>query len=207
MTDHLVLLDRAQAEYAPFPYHHLPETFSEADAERLRETFPVSSFTKVSGDDPDKTYAMWTRRLHPAPDVPDDELAAPWRAFVREVTGPDYRAGLAALTGLPLESCPVEVNLWRYPPDCWLDPHVDKPGKIVTHVFYFNDPWPETWGGNLLLLGSQAPQDVARRITPLHNASVVLVRGETSWHAVESALPGNPGAVRLSAQVIFHRPA
>ncbi|MFE7277014.1 2OG-Fe(II) oxygenase [Streptomyces sp. NPDC057623] len=206
MTDDPVLLGLAQAEHTPFPYHHLPETFPEDTAARLRATFPDTGFTKVSGHDPDKTYTMWTRPLHPAPEAPGEELPAPWRAFVREVTGPGYRAGLAALTGLPVESCPVEVNLWRYPPDCWLDPHVDKPGKLVTHVFYFNEPWPETWGGNLLLLGSQDPRDVVRRIPPLHNSSVVLVRGDSSWHAVESALPGNPGAVRLSAQVIFHRP-
>ncbi|MFM9449319.1 2OG-Fe(II) oxygenase [Streptomyces acidiscabies] len=203
LADDPVLLAGARSETVPFPYHHLPETFPAEAAARLRETFPKDGFTKVTGHDPDKTYTMWTRPLHPEP---AGELPQPWQGFVREVTGARYRAGLAALTGMPVESCPVEVNLWRYPPDCWLDPHVDKPGKLVTHVFYFNEPWSESWGGNLLLLGSRDVHDVVRRVAPLHNSSVVLVRGETSWHAVENARPQNPGAVRLSAQVIFHRP-
>ncbi|MFJ9378731.1 2OG-Fe(II) oxygenase family protein [Streptomyces sp. NPDC101455] len=205
MTDHPVLLARARAEQDPFPHHHLSETFTSHHAERLRETFPTTGFRRVIGHDPDKTYTMWTRPLHPAPDRPADQLPAPWGTFVREVTGPVYRREMAGVTGLDLDACRIEVNLWRYPPDCWLDPHVDKETKLVTQVFYFNEPWPVVWGGNLLLLGSQDPDDVVRRIPPLHNSSVVLVRGEGSWHAVESALPENPGAMRLSAQVIFHR--
>lgn len=205
MTDDLVLLDRARPGHVPFDYYHLSETFSPEYGSSLREAFPATGFTKVSSGDPRKTYSMWVRQLHPAPPEPQDDLPAPWRAFLAEVTGPSYRRRLAELTGLPLDSCQVEVNLWKYPPDCWLDPHVDKENKLVTHVLYFNEPWPVTWGGNLLILGSDATDDVVRRVPPLHNTSVLLVRGENSWHAVESAGPENPGAVRLSAQVIFSR--
>jgi hypothetical protein len=206
MTDDLIQLARARAEDDPFGYHHIHETFSPEDAARLRETFPQRGFTKVSSDDPRKTYTMWVRRLRPVPDEPqDDDLPAPWRTFLTEVTGPSYRRRLSQLTGLDLEPCRVEVNLWKYPSDCWLDPHVDKEEKLVTHVLYFNEPWPVEWGGNLLILGSDSVDDVARRIPPLHNSSVLLVRRDNSWHAVESGGPRNPGAVRLSAQVIFNR--
>ncbi|WP_371500519.1 2OG-Fe(II) oxygenase [Kitasatospora sp. NBC_00374] len=213
MTSPSVRLSRARAVHDPFDYYHLDATFPPDRAERLRQTFPDTGFTKVSSADPHKTYTMWARVLHPASPPadggarPDDDLPAPWRAFLAEVTGADYRARLAELTGIDLASCPVEVNLWRYPHDCWLDPHVDKESKLVTHVFYFNRPWPAQWGGNLLVLGSGSADDVVHRVAPADNTSVVLVRSEKSWHAVEKADPRNPGAARLSAQVIFHRPA
>ncbi|AUG78264.1 2OG-Fe(II) oxygenase superfamily protein [Kitasatospora sp. MMS16-BH015] len=206
LTTPSVRLARARAVREPFDYYHLDETFEPAQAERLRASFPEAGFTKVSSADPQKTYTMWTRVLHPADESEATELPEPWREFLAEVTGPAYRAQLSELTGIDLAESPVEVNLWRYPHDCWLDPHVDKESKLVTQVFYFNRPWPEEWGGNLLLLGSGAVTDVARRVAPADNTSVVLVRSGNSWHAVEKAGPANPGAARLSAQVIFLRP-
>src|SRR5947209_4695305 len=129
MTSPSVRLSRARAVREPFDYYHLDETFPPEQAELLRASFPETGFTRVSSADPQKTYTMWTRVLHPAaqpggpqPDSAElpgsDELPQVWGEFLAEVTGPDYRARLAELTGIDLAGSPVEVNLWRYPHDC-----------------------------------------------------------------------------------------
>ncbi|MER5717414.1 2OG-Fe(II) oxygenase [Streptomyces sp. NPDC002132] len=207
MSTPLVSFGRTTAEDAPFRWYHVRDTFAPADAEALRETFPRDGFRMVARTGMDKSYAMYHRPLHSVGDGEADlvGLAEPWRRFVAEVTGPAYRAAVAGLTDLPVEDAPVEVNVWRYGASCWLDPHVDKPEKLVTHVLYFNHAWPAGRGGDLLLLGSSSGDDVVRRVTPVANTGVLLVRGEHSWHAVERVSGGTDGPERLSAQVIFHR--
>lgn len=207
MNRPLVSFARSSAEDVPFRWYHVRDTFAAADAAALRRTFPGDGFRKVTRTGTDKSYTMHHRSLHPGAE--DDgsvsELAEPWRRFVDEVTGAAYREAVAELTGLPLATAPVEVNVWRYGSSCWLDPHIDKPEKLVTHVLYFNESWPTGRGGDLLLLGSSSGDDVVRRIAPLANTGVLLVRGESSWHAVERIREGAVGPERLSAQVIFHR--
>ncbi|MEU6298715.1 2OG-Fe(II) oxygenase [Streptomyces erythrochromogenes] len=207
MNTPLVSLGRTTTEDAPFRWHHVLDTFAPADLDALRATFPQDGFQMVTRTNRDKSYAMYHRPLHPLGDTQPDatELAAPWRRFVEEVTGPAYRAAVAGLTGLPVQDAPVEVNVWRYGANCWLDPHVDKPEKLVTHVLYFNRAWPTGRGGDLLLLGSSAGDDVVRRVAPAANTGVLLVRGDDSWHAVERVSGGEGGPERLSAQVVFHR--
>ncbi|MEW9518214.1 2OG-Fe(II) oxygenase [Streptomyces tubercidicus] len=207
MSAPLVSFDRTTAEDAPFRWYHVHDTFAPAEARALRDTFPRDGLRMVTRTGTDKSYAMYHRRLHP---VDDGEagaagLAGPWRRLVAEVTGPAYRAAVAGLTGLPVGDAPVEVNVWRYGGSCWLDPHVDKPEKLVTHVLYFNEAWPTGRGGDLLLLGSSSGDDVVRRVAPVANTGVLLVRGEESWHAVERVREEAGGPERLSAQVVFRR--
>jgi len=206
MNTPLVSFDHTTTEDEPFRWHHVLDTFLPADAATLRETFPRDGFRMVTRTGLDKSYAMHHRLLHPL-DGDDDTLPLPepWRRFVAGVTSPAYRAAVAELTGLPLETATVEVNLWRYGHSCWLDPHVDKPEKLVTHVLYFNESWPADRGGELLLLGSPSVDDVVRRVVPAVNTGVLLLRGDDSWHAVERVRDGEAGLERLSAQVVFNR--
>ncbi|MGW2026500.1 2OG-Fe(II) oxygenase [Streptomyces decoyicus] len=207
MSTPLVSFDRTTAEDDPFRWYHVQDTFAPADARALRETFPRDGLRMVTRTGMAKSYAMYHRQLHPVDDGQTDiaGLAAPWRRLVAEVTGQAYRAAVAGLTGLPVGDAPVEVNVWRYGASCWLDPHVDKPEKLVTHVLYFNEAWPAGRGGDLLLLGSSSGDDVVRRVAPVANTGVLLVRGEDSWHAVERVCDEAGGLERLSAQVVFHR--
>jgi SM-20-related protein len=192
------------AEHDPFPWFHVRETFTAERAAQLRASFPQDGFEMVARDGQDKSYAMYHRLLHPDGDGGTSGLEPVWKEFVEYVTGPEYRAEVARLTGLELGSASVEVNVWRYAHNCWLAPHVDKPAKLVTHVLYFNDDWPQDRGGDLLLLGSAGQDDVRRRVAPVANSGVLLVRGDRSWHAVERVQPGPAPVERLSAQVVFH---
>ncbi|MFF0447660.1 2OG-Fe(II) oxygenase family protein [Streptomyces sp. NPDC004609] len=206
MSTSMVSLDRTTVEDDPFRWYHVTDTFRPEEAAALRETFPSEGFRMVTRTGMDKSYAMHHRLLHPL-DGTDGvtSLPGPWRDFVAEVTAPGYREAVAALTGLPLDEAHVEVNLWRYGRSCWLDPHVDKPEKLVTHVLYFNASWPEDRGGDLLLLGSSSVDDVVRRVVPAANTGVLLVRGDQSWHAVDRVRDCESGLERLSAQVVFHQ--
>ncbi|MFI6284811.1 2OG-Fe(II) oxygenase [Streptomyces sp. NPDC051018] len=212
MNTPMVSLDGTTVEDDPFRWYHVIDTFRPGDVAALRETFPGDGFRMVTRTGMDKSYAMHHRLLHPLGADGDGDgddgaapLPGPWRDFVAEVTAPGYREAVAALTGLPLEDAHVEVNLWRYGRSCWLDPHVDKPEKLVTHVLYFNESWPEDRGGDLLLLGSSSVDDVVRRVVPAANTGVLLVRGDKSWHAVDRVRDCDPGLERLSAQVVFHQ--
>ncbi|MFI5520054.1 2OG-Fe(II) oxygenase [Streptomyces platensis] len=206
MSTPLVSFDRTTAEDDPFRWYHVRDTFTPGDAKALCETFPRDGFRMVTRTGRDKSYTMYHRQLHPVEggEAGAAGLAEIWRRLVAEVTGPAYRAAVAELTGLPVGDAPVEVNVWRYGASCWLDPHVDKPEKLVTHVLYFNEAWPQGHGGDLLLLGSPSGDDVVRRVAPLANTGVLLARGENSWHAVERVRDGAGGLERLSAQVVFH---
>lgn len=201
MTTDLVRFTSATRREDPFRWYHVTETLSPEWAELLLKTFPEDGFTRVGRSGGEKSYTMRVRKLHPGP---AGDLPGPWEEFLAHVVGSAYRENVRRLTGIALEGLRIEVNLWRYDQDSWLDPHVDKENKVVTQVFYFNRDWPADGGGDLLLLGSSSVDDVRERVAPELGASVVLVRGENSWHAV--AKGGRPGGgERLSAQVVFHR--
>ena len=203
MTTPLVSLSDVSVETTPFTWYHVRRAFPPGVAGELDATFPTGGFTRVCRTEGDKSYTMWYRRLHP--DAPSDGECPPaWDRFVEYVTGEAYRAELSRLTGLSLRDAPVEVNLWRYHSDCWLDPHVDKPDKLVTHILYFNAHWPADAGGNLVLLESRSPDTAVRRVAPLLDTGIVLVRSDDSWHAVERVRESGRDLERRSAQVIFH---
>ncbi|GGM48723.1 hypothetical protein GCM10012275_19590 [Longimycelium tulufanense] len=204
MTAGFVSLANAKPESVPFPWYDVPDPFPSAVATQLRDVFPRDGFARVSRSAPDKSYDMWVRTLHPEADGTASDIPGLWRDFVDYVVGDQYRDALSALTGFPLRSAPVEVNLWRYGAGCWLDPHVDKPEKLVTHIIYFNEDWLPEDGGHLVLLGSADASDVVRRVTPACNTGVILPRAGNSWHAVERA---EGARERLSAQVIFYHDA
>lgn len=208
---HPVLLKSVRKETNPFLWFDIPTTFATATATQLAATFPADGFTRVSRTDAAKSYSMSVRTLHQERDDGevkiDPNIAAlppPWRAFLNQVSGMDYRHTIGRITGLDLAGARVEVNLWRYDRTSSLAPHVDKASKLVTHVMYLNPGWPTDGSGDLLLLGSAAAQDVVRRVPPRLGRSVLLVRSARSWHAVARA-GHSVRADRCSAQVIFHR--
>ncbi|MFJ8962753.1 2OG-Fe(II) oxygenase [Lentzea sp. NPDC102401] len=200
MTADLVRFTSAARREDPFPWYHVTETLAPEWAELLLKTFPEDGFTKVGRAGGEKSYTMRVRRLHPAA---TGDLPQPWDEFLGHVVGTAYRENVERLTGLSLEGLRIEVNLWRYDQESWLDPHVDKQNKVVTQVFYFNRDWPSDGGGDLLLLGSSSVGDVRERVAPELGSSVILVRGENSWHAVAKGGRAG-GGERLSAQVVFH---
>ncbi|MEU7935380.1 2OG-Fe(II) oxygenase [Micromonospora echinofusca] len=200
----LLSLHGAEPQQEPFPWYQLNGTFGAPLADELEATFPADGFAAVSRPDGEKSYEMWVRQLCPPVPEATTDLPPAWAALTRYVTSPTFAAAVGELTGLPVADAAVEVNLWRYTAGCWLAPHLDKPEKIVTVVCYLNRDWPTGEGGELLLLNSARADDVARRVAPLLDTGVILVRGNRSWHAVDG-MRDNPRE-RRSVQVVFNRP-
>lgn len=113
------------------------------------------------------------------------DLDETWLTLVRDILSNDYRKALSELCGLDLMSAPMEANIFHYSPGNWMGPHVDLKTKIVTHVFYFNETWEDSQGGCLSILSSNSYQDVKKKISPVTGNSVLIVRSNHSWHAVD----------------------
>src|SRR6185503_18190387 len=121
------------------------------------------------------------------------------------LVSPGYRKVMSQLTGLGLESLPIEVNIFHYGKSAWLGPHVDLEDKLVTHVFYFNENWNESDGGCLAILRGGDMGQVAQIIPPIVGNSAVLVRSTNSWHAV-TRVRDDCRVSRRSLALTFYRP-
>ena len=187
-------------------WRHLPRAFSadEVVAE-LCASFPTAGFIRSQRVSADKSYELSCRPLVTARGRTTLDLASCWQSLVEELCDPGYRDTVGRAFGLDLGDATMEITCWRYDPGCFLGPHLDKPEKIVTQIFYFNETWREDWGGDLLILGGPSPSSELARIAPLAGASVLLKRCDTSWHAVRRVQSTDATATRRSLQVVFSR--
>jgi SM-20-related protein len=192
----------------PYRWAFIDGLFSPADASALVESFPRDHFKTVAGYDGEKGYVYEARALIPmgANRVSRAEHLSPvWRRLAEALLSPSYRAALTRLTGVEMAELPMEANVFHYGRSAWLGPHVDLEDKVLTHVFYFNASWDERDGGCLTILRSADMTEAVRIVPPLVGNSVVLVRSDTSWHAV-SRVRERCRISRRSMTVTFYRP-
>jgi hypothetical protein len=195
-------------ETEPYRWAFVGKLFRPRDAAALAASYPRDHFKTVTGYDNEKGYSYEARALvsmgaHEASNA--DALSPSWRALAADLVSPAYRRALGRLTGCALDDVPVEVNVFHYGPGAWLGPHVDLKDKILTHVLYFNREWNEPDGGCLTILRSSSAIDAHATITPVVGNSAVLVRSETSWHAVSRVAAGCQRS-RRSMTVTFYLP-
>ncbi len=167
----------------PYRWGMVP-SFTDADvAQRLTEQFPTSDFvssSKTLGEPGDtKMYSLETLCIKP-----ETPLPIVWQEFICYLRSPQYKEHVEELIGIGLDSARLNLTLWRYYSSQWLGPHTDKPEKIVSQIFNFNQDWPLEWGGCLRILRSDSPQDIHREIPPELNSSVIIHRSDRSWHMV-----------------------
>jgi SM-20-related protein len=112
-------------------------------------------------------------------------LSAPWNRVTSLLTAPAYTELISELTETDLRACRLQVSACRYEADCWLGPHTDRSHRVVTQLIYLSPEWRPEWGGCLRILNSDNADDVAYRVLPRFNSSVVFLRSDRSWHAVE----------------------
>ena len=195
-------------ETDPFSFAEISGLFAPRDAEELARTYPRDAFKTVEGYDGEKGYVYDVRSLvhmgASAPTAPGS-LSPAWRRLAEGLLSPAYRDALGRLVSLDLASAPLEVNVFHFGTGAWMGPHVDLAAKRVTHVLYFNEAWSEEDGGCLSILRSSNEADVARRVPPVVGRSAVLVRSESSWHAVSRVRDGCRFS-RRSVTVTFYEP-
>jgi SM-20-related protein len=188
----------------PYRWAHVDGWCDEAALRELSGSFPASGFTVTRRErGSDKRYLMAARVARCIDGlVRTDGLAAVWRDLLGELCSESYRAALSRLTGTELSGHLYEIGFYRYGRGGFVSPHCDKPGKSVGHVLYFNPTWDDRWGGEFRILRGDDPSAVVHATPPTAGGSVVLVRSESSWHAVD--LVTGPRE-RLAVHVDFYR--
>jgi hypothetical protein len=201
-------LGRAPLGESPHRWGYLPAALVPGAARELRNTFPTSEFWRLRHHDGEKGMDFELRCLVP---LGGDRVARPsslapaWREFVDELLSDSYRAAFAETLGQSLDGHLLEVSAWRWGPAAFLGPHVDIPRKLASEVFYFNEGWNPEWGGCLHILGSEDTNDVRAELPPNLGSASILVRSESSWHAVPpvEAVAAEP---RLSVVATWQHP-
>jgi SM-20-related protein len=198
----LDLIRNAELARRPWPHCILTGAITDpATLDQMVASFPDQGFQMARERDPDaegKTYEVAVRN-----DLTGTDLDPVWQPFIAQLQSEDYRRAVGHLGGVTLQDSQCVVAFYRYPPQTWLGPHRDNRYKILTHVFYFNAAWPAAAGGDLLILDSPDPGNVQHRVSPTTGTSVVIVRGENSWHAVEK-VSDEITQTRLSVSVVFY---
>jgi hypothetical protein len=191
----------------PFRWGVVDGLYEARDRQTLVDTYPVEPFATIEGYDGEKGYVYEARCLvamgGTAPWRPD-QLSEAWLRLATDLCSREYRAAMSAITGLELDDLVMEVNLFHYGPGAWLGPHVDLPEKVVTHVLYFNDDWDPHVGGCLQVLRDGGDR-VVHEVPPTAGSSVVLVRSDSSWHAV-ARVADDCHDTRRSVTVTFYVP-
>ena len=195
-------------ESFPYAWAAVNNLFRAKDAERLAATYPCDHFKLVRRFDAERSYEYEARPLIGMGEQSiayRDDLSDAWQRLAADLLSPEYRSAMTALTGCDLSQAPLEANVFHYGPGGSMDAHRDLPEKIVTHVLYFNQSWEAGKGGCLRILRSSNPEDMVAEITPLAGNSSIIVRSESSWHAVSRVASGTVGS-RRSVTVTFYRP-
>lgn len=183
----LEALRQAQLGEPPHRWGYLPAAIAPDAASELRETFPDTGFWRLRHHDGEKAMDFSLRCIVPlggTEPVEPESLSPPWLELANELLSREYREAFEAALGASLDDHPLEVSAWRWGPDAFLDPHVDIPRKLASQVFYFNEGWDPAWGGCLEILGSSDPADVGARLPPELGSASIVVRSDSSWHAV-----------------------
>lgn len=189
----------------PFHWALVGQALDPARAPELIDTFPTEDFWRIAGHDGQKSYFYSARPLvilgaeRPANLSP---LSPAWQELAEDLVSPRYREALGNVVGKPLDGAIMEATIWRWGHDAHLGPHLDMREKLVTQVFYLNGGWNPWWGGCLRILNSRDEEDVAEEIEPLLGRASVVVRSDSSWHAVTS-VSGAP-VPRRSLIITWH---
>lgn len=192
----------------PYEWTAVDRLYTGKDARALAASYPSDKFKTVNGHDGEKAYAYEARALihlgESSVAFPEG-LSESWRRLASDLLSPSYRGAMSRLTGRDLSSVPMEAYVCHFGADAWLGPHLDLKDKILTHVFYFNKAWNDGDGGCLKILNSKTMQDEVATISPVVGNSSILIRSDTSWHAVSKVVKSAPES-RRSMNVIFYWP-
>ena len=183
---------KAALQYKPFRYAVIQRTFvNDCVIRRLNSEFPSEGFRKAGrtekSEEGKKRYTMYNYYVIREGTILDEQikgLSTIWQQVVAEISSANYRYAVSELTGVDLSESLIEARLDRYRAGCWIEPHVDRPDNVVTHLFYFNDPWRLDWGGEFRVLRSKDLDDYARRVKPILGTSLVMARSDDAWHGV-----------------------
>lgn len=192
----------------PFSWGVIDNIFcSSKKANDLYSIFPKKGFNYVEKSDSHKNYSMYNLEV-----VKNNKIIIEnmnfidneWKNLILDILSIEYKNLMEEYSSVSLDNTSIDIIFWKYDNGCWLDSHLDKESKILTHILYFNKSWNKNYGGNLLILNSDNIDDIYEKVPPTLNTSGVICRGKNSWHAVEKVKVSNL-IERQSLQIIFHK--
>jgi 2OG-Fe(II) oxygenase superfamily len=198
----------------PYPWINPEGLLTEAGYQRLLKTLPdVSLFTPFFGVA--RAHGQYSHDRFVLEYRNDLALADPWKEFIAELRGKDYRRFLRRLLG----TSSLELRFhWHYTPNgCSVSPHCDSERKLGSHIFYFNtaQDWDSSWGGETLILddGGRFRRESAPHFDDFEHAipsqavgnrSLLFARKGRSWHGVRE-IHCPEGHLRKVFIVVIHR--
>lgn len=192
----------------PFSWGIIDNIFCSSEkAEKFHSIFPQKGFDHVEKSDSFKKYSMYNLEVVINNKIISEKINlinSEWKKLIYDILSGEYKKMMEEYSGISLDNTSIDIIFWKYDNGCWLDSHLDKESKILTHILYFNKSWNKNHGGNLLILNSDNIEDVYETVPPILNTSGVICRGDNSWHAVEKVTESNL-IERQSLQIIFHK--
>ena len=178
---------------------------SPAIQQQLASSYPHEEFEKNQRlQPPGKLYSFSMLHL-----VKDSQRVHPikksvWVNLIDSLLDQQYRNCLADVLSVDLRYAHVNIGLYQFDKDDYVDIHLDNANKLVTQLFYFNTDWAVNDGGFLHLLKNNKKTSSFLRLPPISIYSVAIVRSDTAWHAVEPITAANDRS-RLSLQLEFYK--
>ena len=171
---------------------------------KLASEFPMSDFQHMRRrQGSDKCYEAWFRAIrNPTDNASNVEgLSDSWQQLVLAVESSSYRENMSKATGIDLKNDLLEITMWQFGPEHFLDPHTDIPAKRLAHLIYFNDDWETQWGGCFRVLQSKNIEDKVYELAPNLDKSLMFIRSDKSWHGVSRL--NAPSKIRKVLQISF----
>ncbi|HLB43329.1 MAG TPA: 2OG-Fe(II) oxygenase [Gammaproteobacteria bacterium] len=192
-----------EIEKTPY-YWGLQNNLIQVDIQPLLvNQFPKEGFTKTSRLEGDgKHYQFEVLNLIQSNEICDSlyHLSPTWQNFIKELASSAYINNLAKYIQRDLDGLRLDIGLFRFNENDWVDIHIDRKDKILTQLFYFNDYWQEDWGGDLYILSEANLKSVLAKVKPLVSHSATIVRTDNAWHYV-SPISNKAEVPRLSLQL------
>lgn len=198
-------IEATSFENFPYRWGLIKNVLHTSQQQLLLDSFPQNDFQLIQKEVEEKSYAMYLRSgvRKGSPTIYNpSSLAEIWISLLNEISTEKYRNLISAITRIPLDNSALEINFWRYSAGSFLDVHIDKKEKLVTHLIYFNEHWDPNWGGCFRIHINENNRSVYRKLHPTLDNSILLINGEKAWHSVEPVCC-NTSASRNGLQVIF----
>jgi len=186
----------ATFNHEPWDWGVLRDLLSKQDATRIRAEIMELDFHAVAANRADKSYRMGLTEIGA-----DFSASARLGDLLCDVRSDAYVEALENYAHAELRSKRRTLNIWKYSPQDYLSPHVDKPEKYLTHLFYFNDDWPPECGGSLNILSNSEEAGAVASIVPQYRNSAVIKTTARSWHSVSPV--SAHGTERYCLQLVF----
>jgi Rps23 Pro-64 3,4-dihydroxylase Tpa1-like proline 4-hydroxylase len=197
------VFNHAEINQTPFYWGLQDNLINKAMQNILLQQFPTDNFVPASRTQGEgKHYKFEVLNIISHNDVQDAfyQLSNDWQKFITELASTRYLSALSNFLQINFNAYSVDVGLFRFNPQDWVEVHTDRPDKILTQLFYFNDNWADDWGGELYILAEPHLSSVLSKVKPSVDRSAIIVRSDAAWHYV-SPVAEIAKFPRLSLQV------